>query len=413
MLAFTFPGQGSQKEGMGKAWVDHPSWELVEEASSLSGRNLEYLLLDAPLEELTQTKNAQIATFLLSLVILDSIERLGLSATVALGHSLGEYTALAATGAISLEEGIELVALRGNLMQKAGEIHEGTMAAVLGLDVDSVEIACSRAIDDVWVANDNSANQIVIAGSKEGVLKASQIAKQLGAKKVIQLNVSGAFHTPFMSSAKDELIEKLQTIDFRSPSIPIISNVDATLHSDSEEWVNLLTAQLLNRVRWRQSIEKLNSLKVTTVIEVGQGGVLTAISKRVLGPFGIGSIGIGSPEDLDSLIEHLAGEGSSNIPAHLHGEALHVTDRIVISPFAGIFTPEKDLLSKVSSPATMTKRKGNGQSVKLDVGSKLGEVSDSDVCTPFSGYLQGFLTIPGERVTQGQPVAWIREALDI
>ena len=201
MISFTFPGQGSQKPAMGAAWVDHPSWELVDEATTAAGRDVAHLLLDADADELKATRNAQLSTFVASLIVLDAVERLGVEPSIVAGHSLGEYTALVASGALAFDDGVRLVAERGEAMQAAATDRVGTMAAVLGLDDDLVEIACARVDDDVWVANYNAPGQVVIAGSPDGVDGASAAAKDLGAKRILSMAVSGAFHTPFMAPA--------------------------------------------------------------------------------------------------------------------------------------------------------------------------------------------------------------------
>ena len=190
---------------MGRPWADHESWELVEEASTYAGRDVARLLLDADAEELRDTRNAQLTTFVSSLMVLDAVERLGIEPSFCAGHSLGEYTALTASGALSFEDGVRLVCERADAMHHAGINNPGTMAAVLGLDDDQVEIACRRADSDVWVANFNAPGQVVIAGSPEGIAAATIVAKELGAKKVMPLQVSGAFHTPFMAPARDRL----------------------------------------------------------------------------------------------------------------------------------------------------------------------------------------------------------------
>ncbi|MGH2474527.1 MAG: ACP S-malonyltransferase, partial [Candidatus Limnocylindrales bacterium] len=199
MLAFTFPGQGSQRPGMGRPWADHESWELVDEASDVVGRDIGKLLLDADAEELRDTRNTQLTMYVSSLMVLDAVERLGIDAGFCAGHSLGEYTALAATGAIEFSDGVLLVAERAAAMHDAGLARPGTMSAVLGLDDDQVEVACRRADDEVWVANFNAPGQVVIAGSHAGIEAATEHAKALGAKRVMSLPVAGAFHTPFMT----------------------------------------------------------------------------------------------------------------------------------------------------------------------------------------------------------------------
>lgn len=187
---------------MGRPWADHESWDLVDEASQVSGRDVARLLLDADADELKDTRNAQLTTFVSSLMVLDAVERLGFDPSFCAGHSLGEYTALTATGALSFDDGVRLVCERADAMHDAGQANPGTMAAILGLDDELVEVACRRADSEVWVANFNAPGQVVIAGSAAGVARASDIAKELGAKKAMSLPVSGAFHTPFMMPAR-------------------------------------------------------------------------------------------------------------------------------------------------------------------------------------------------------------------
>src|SRR5829696_2080490 len=230
MLAFTFPGQGSQRPGMGRPWADHESWELVDEASEVAGRDVAALLLDADAETLRDTRNAQLTTFVLSLVVLDAVERLGVDSRFCAGHSLGEYTALTATGALSFEDGVRLVTERAAAMHEAGQDQPGAMTAILGLDDELVEVACRRADGDVWVANFNAPGQVVIAGSADGVTAASSHAKELGAKKVMPLEVAGAFHTPFMAPARDRLRKAIAEAKPRDTEVPVVSNVDARPH---------------------------------------------------------------------------------------------------------------------------------------------------------------------------------------
>src|SRR6476619_2671322 len=263
MLAFTFPGQGSQRPGMGRPWAEHESWELVGEASEIVGRDLGRLLLDADAEELRDTRNAQLTTFVSSLMVVDAVERLGIEPSFCAGHSLGEYTALTATGALGFDEGVRLVCERADAMHQAGVENPGTMAAVLGLDDDQVEVACRRADSDVWVANFNAPGQVVIAGSAEGVAAAGAVSKELGAKKVMPLPVSGAFHTPFMTAARDRLRKAIAAIDLRAGDRPVVANVDGKVHLEGSDWAALLTTQLCSPVRWRQSLHTLDELGAT------------------------------------------------------------------------------------------------------------------------------------------------------
>ena len=393
MLAFTFPGQGSQRPGMGQPWVGHDSWELVTEASDISGRDVGQLLLDADAEELRDTRNAQLTTFVSSLMVLDAVERLGIEPSLCAGHSLGEYTALVATGALGFDEGIRLVVARADAMHDAGNESPGTMAAVLGLDDDEVETACRLADSDVWVANFNAPGQIVIAGSIEGVSKASEQAKALGAKRVMSLPVSGAFHTPYMTSARERLREAIAQAKPRNIDVPVVSNVDARTHESGEEWSTLLSAQLSSPVRWKHCLLTMAEAGIVGFIELGPGGVLTGMAKRTIE--GSKSISVATPDDLDKLIEWIdALQPTATLPpGSVHeGEHLFAVERMVVSPAAGLF-------QKISSVANNS---------RIEVGQIIGHVAETEVRSPFSGILQNFIAVDGERVTAHQPIAWLR-----
>jgi len=387
MLAFTFPGQGSQRPGMGRPWADHESWELVDEASEVAGRDVGKLLLDADADELKDTRNAQLTTFVSSLMVLDAVERLGIDANYCAGHSLGEYTALAATGALGFQEGVQLVSQRASAMYDAGTAQPGTMAAVLGLDDDQVEVACNLADADVWVANFNAPGQVVIAGSHDGVEAAGKHARELGAKRVMALPVSGAFHTAFMASARDRLRDAIAAADIRDAEIPVVSNVDAKPHDRGDEWTSLLSAQLASPVRWKQCLQTLSSLGVTEFAELGPGGVLTGMAKRSV--VNARTISVATPEDLDRLLEWVGGDTAAVV--HPEGEHLIAVERLVVSPSAGIFTPVA-----IESGSL------------IDVGTLLGHVAEHEVRSPFRGVLQSFIAVDTERVTPRQPIAWLR-----
>ena len=388
-IAFTFPGQGAQKPGMGLPWRDHESWELVDEASEAAGRDIARLLLEADADELTQTRNSQLATYVLSLIVLDAVEMLGLEPSVAAGHSLGEYSALTCAGAIDFEDGVRLVCERGEAMQVAAEERQGSMAAVLGLDDDKVEVACMRAAADVWAANFNAPGNVVIAGDPSAIEAASKIAKDLGASKILHLKVGGAFHTPLMAPARDRLRKALAEVHFREMDVPVIANVDAVAHDDPAEWAGLLTAQLCSPVSWRQSLHVLEDRGVVTIVELGPGTVLAGTVKRTLE--GTRAISVGSPKDLDTLLERIEGESAAQ---QHEGEHLFMTERVVVSPAAGLFEPAPDL--------------DPGQ--RIEAGDLLGTVGDAEVRSPFSGRIEGVLAHLGERVMSRQPIAWLRTA---
>jgi [acyl-carrier-protein] S-malonyltransferase len=376
---------------MGAPWAEHESWELVEEASDIAGRDIAELLLEADAAELQNTRSSQIATFVLSLVVLDAVERLGVAPSAAAGHSLGEYTALTATGALSFADGVRIVAARGEAMQVAAEDNPGTMAAVLGLDDDDCDAACRRADGDVWVANFNAPGQVVIAGSFEGVTAASAVAKEMGAKRVMQLPVGGAFHTPYMGQARDELRKAIAEATLREPDVPVVANIDARLHTDPDDWGGILSAQLCSPVRWRQSVQRMFDDGCRTFIELGTGAVLTGMAKRIIPD--AKAFAVSTPDDLDKLLELLAG-GESTHPKILDGEHLYMTERIVVSPTAGIFVPDA--------------RFGDG--ARVEVGDLLGHVGDMEVRSLFAGTVGGFNALDGERVTASQPIVWLRTA---
>ena len=404
MLVFTFPGQGSQRSGMGRPWVDHPSWEVVAEASAAADRDLEELLLAAPMEELTETANAQLATFVQSLVVLDAVERLGLSPAACAGHSLGEYTALVASGAVSFADGVHLVVARGDAMARCGEDAPGTMAALLGIADDDAEAACQRAEGDAWVANYNAPGQVVVAGTEETVSTVAVIARELGARKVLPILVSGAFHTPLMAGARPALRKALGDVSFQAPEVPVVANVDARVHGDPGEWPSLLSAQLCSPVRWRQTLETLAGLGATTLVEVGPGGVLSGLARRVVPE--IQAIGVSTPEHLDALMDAVAGPDAWRHEPQVHqGEHLYMSERVVVSPASGIFFPEGSLAAPGTGLLPGTE---GGATADVGVGGLVGRVGVTEVRTPFAGQVVRWLAASGERVQEGQPVVWLR-----
>src|SRR3954470_3741295 len=350
---------------MGAPWADHESWELVEEASTIAGRDIAELLLHADAAELQNTRSSQIATFVLSLVVLDAVERLGVAPSAAAGHSLGEYTALTATGALSFADGVRIVAARGEAMQVAAEDNPGTMAAVLGLGDDDCDAACRRADGDVWVANFNAPGQVVIAGSHDGVAAASAVAKEMGAKKVMALPVGGAFHTPYMGQARDELRKAIAEATLREPDVPVVANIDARLHTDPEDWGGILSAQLCSPVRWRQSMARMFDDACRTFIELGAGSVLTGMAKRIVPE--AKAFAVNTPADLDKLLEVLGGE--STHPKALDGEHLYMSERIIVSPAAGVFVPNHEW----------------ADGARVEVGDVLGHIGDVEVRSLFAG----------------------------
>jgi [acyl-carrier-protein] S-malonyltransferase len=322
-------------------------------------------------------------------MVLDAVERLGFEPSLCAGHSLGEYTALTANGALGFDDGVRLVIERAAAMHDAGTESPGVMSAVLGLDDEQVETACRRADSDVWVANFNAPGQVVIAGSPTGVQLASEHAKELGAKRIMALPVSGAFHTPLMAPARDRLREAIAAAKPRDSDVPIVSNVDAKAHSHGNEWTTLLSAQLSSPVRWKQCLQTMFESGIKDFVELGPGGVLTGMAKRTIES--ARTLSISTPDELDKLIEWI---GASSLPTQeLHeGEHLFAVERLVVSPGAGVFVPN----AKIANGA------------RISVGDVIGMVGDQEVRSLFDGILQNYISVDGERLTPHQPVAWLR-----
>jgi [acyl-carrier-protein] S-malonyltransferase len=398
--AFMFPGQGSQHPGMGLPWCDHPSWDVVQDASRIAGRDVEHLLVGATAEELTETRNAQLATFVMALVVLDAVERLGIEPTACAGHSLGEYTALVAAGAIGFDDAVRLVAERGEAMQEAADCNPGVMVALTGIDDERARIACRRADGDVWLANINAPRECVIAGRPPEAERAGWIATELGATRALQLAVSGAFHTPLMAPAQPRLRKALEETTFYPLAVPVVANVDALPHEDPEDWPTLLSAQLRSPVRWRQSALSLADIMRTGewdgdnfFCELGPGGPLRAMVEATVPEASV--VTVATPDDLDALVAALAGGSPlQDFAEHHHGERLYVSERLVVSPCAGLF----------EAPASQAPKPGD----PVETGDLVGAVSGTEVRSPFAGVLMGLLAHPGERVQAGQPIAWLR-----
>lgn len=300
--AFLFPGQGSQYVGMAKDLFDKSveAKEMIKTADEALGINLSYIMFNGPEEQLKQTEFTQPAIFLHS-VVLSSIIRT-LSFDAAAGHSLGEYSALVATGAIQFYEAVKLVRTRGLAMQKAGQDNPGTLAAIVGLNPDVVEGFCTEASSAgiVQCANFNSPGQIVISGSVDGVRKAMELCKADGAKMVKELVVSGAFHSPLMQSAKDRLLEALNHTNFYDSKFPVYANVTAKPVTKKDEIKELLHQQVTSPVRWEETIKNMIADGIEEFYEIGPGKVLQGLLKRINPD--VKSFGIDKYEDVEKYI---------------------------------------------------------------------------------------------------------------
>ena len=310
-IAFTFPGQGSQVVGMGKALADaHPEARAVfDEVDDALGEKLSTVIFEGPIETLTLTRNAQPALMAVSLAATRVLAARGLGidrvAFVA-GHSLGEYSALAAAGSLAVADAARLLRIRGRAMQDAVPVGEGAMAALLGMDVEAAAaIAAEAAEDQVCdVANDNGSGQVVVSGARDAVERAVEIAKARGARRAVLLPVSAPFHCALMAPAARTMADALRDVTINAPAAPVVANVTARPETDPEAIRRNLVAQVTGMVRWRESIAFLAGAGVGMFVEVGAGKVLSGLAKRIAD--GIETQTAGTPEDIDAAVARLA-----------------------------------------------------------------------------------------------------------
>jgi [acyl-carrier-protein] S-malonyltransferase len=304
-LAFIFPGQGSQIVGMGKALADAyaPARAVFEEVDAALGENLTKVIWEGPAETLTLTENAQPALMAVSLATMRVLAAeagvdLGRDAQFVAGHSLGEYSALAAAGALTIADTARLLRTRGRAMQKAVPVGTGAMAALLGLDFDqAVAVAAEAAQGQVCqAANDNGGGQVVVSGDKAAVERAVEIAKGKGARRAMMLPVSAPFHCALMQPAADAMAEALAKVAVKPPAVPVVANVLVGPVSDPPEIVRALIAQVTGTVRWRESVAYMAAQGVTTFYEIGAGKVLSGLVKRIAET--AKGVAIGTPDDI-------------------------------------------------------------------------------------------------------------------
>lgn len=308
--AFIFPGQGSQAVGMGRELAEAfaSAREVFDEVNDALGQNLSKLMWDGPQEDLTLTENAQPAIMAVSLAVIRTLEKEGNfsladKAAFVAGHSLGEYSALAAAGTFSVADTARLLKRRGQAMQRAVPVGKGAMAALLGLEFDqAAEVASEAAQGEVCAAaNDNGGGQVVVSGAKAAVERAIEIAKTKGAKRSMLLPVSAPFHCSLMQPAADEMAEALGGVDLKAPSVPLVANVTASRVADPATIRDLLVKQVTGMVRWRESVLYMEGEGVSAFVEVGAGKALSGMVKRIAKEPDI--MAVGTPADVETFLK--------------------------------------------------------------------------------------------------------------
>ena len=312
MIAFIFPGQGSQKVGMGKTLADaYPICRATfQEADDALGESLSRVIFDGPDDQLTLTENAQPAILAVSIAAYRLLESRGLQPAYVAGHSLGEYSANVAAGTFAFADALRIVRRRGRYMQEAVPVGEGAMAAILGLDAANISIACADAAQGevVSAANLNGGGQVVIGGARDAVRRAGERAKALGAKRVIPLNVSAPFHTALMRPAEARLAPELRALTTSQPRVPIVANVDAHPKRSAGEAIEALIEQVASPVKWQSVVERLASEGVSTYVEVGPGSVLSGLVRKIHRD--AITVSFGSPDDLAAVESAIASRHS-------------------------------------------------------------------------------------------------------
>ncbi|MGY9004964.1 MAG: ACP S-malonyltransferase [Alphaproteobacteria bacterium] len=307
--AFIFPGQGSQSVGMGKALSEAfiPAREVFGAVDEALGQNLSQIMFEGPIDSLTLTENAQPALMAVSMAVMAILEKegglnLADAAMFVAGHSLGEYSALAAAGAFTIPDAARLLRTRGQAMQAAVPVGKGAMAAILGLDFDAVAALAAEAAEDgvCTAANDNAPGQVVVSGNEAAVTRALALASDQGARRAIMLPVSAPFHCALMAPAADVMASALKETDLLAPKVPLVANIKASAVDDPDEIRTLLVDQVTGMVRWRESVLWMKENGVERLVEMGAGKVLSGLARRI--DKELDAVALNTPEEIEAFM---------------------------------------------------------------------------------------------------------------
>jgi [acyl-carrier-protein] S-malonyltransferase len=399
VITFVFPGEGAVPPGAGRPWRDHPSWAVLDRLSAGVGVDVGAVLLDADAHALRDVAAAQLAAVGLGTVVADALRRAGVAPGMCVGHGVGEYTALAAAGAFTLDDLAAVVAVRASALADVAAATPGRSSAIDGLGHDDVGALCALAGGGVWVSQHNGHRKVTVAGTPDAVSALEGWARGSDTRAIVPLPVDAALHSPLVEPATARLGPALDRLRWRPGTLPVIATLLARPYPARFEPRRMLSAHVVHPVRWRQS--------VAAAVRAGASAFVELAGPPHAGPadasltFPRPTVRVETPADLHlldllDLVACPGGPGAAPRPTETPGEVLSVAERLVVSPRAGQFLPASAVLG------------GDVAVAEIRTGEPVGRVGDAEVRSSFSGRLMGLLARPGERVTPGQPLVWIR-----
>jgi [acyl-carrier-protein] S-malonyltransferase len=382
-IAFVYPAQGSLRPGLGRLWRDDPAWRYAAHAAVTSGVDLERLLLSADARELGVPRHAELCTYVLSIMALDAMHRAGVDAALHAGHSVGQFSALTAAGALDFRDGVILVCERAEAIAEAAVHQRGGMTMVSGVADHHIDELCA-SIDEVWVASYNTPGHTVIAGSQGALADAERKVRHLGARAVVAVRTDAALQTPYMLHAAARFGDVLDRTRLDPLRRPVFANVDGRSYFDRSRWLHLLRDQLTCPIQWRETVRQLERAGASLIVELGPTPHLTRFARRAARS--IPSRHVSTPDEAAQLAVW-GGRDQIGSPTD---DAL-AAEHLVVSPAGGLFAPAEQLVPGALLAAGMT----------------IGTVGTTPVTTRRAGRVHLVLARPGERLRAYEPVAWL------